>query len=216
MIVARGITKTFGRVAALRQVDLTVQAGERVAVLGPNGAGKSTLLRVLGTLVRPTAGTLNLAGHNALTEGHAVRAAIGMVGHQPFLYDDLTLAENLRFYGRLYGVSELEGRIDEVLELVGLAARAQERARILSRGQQQRLAIGRAILADPAVLLLDEPDTGLDVEGRRLLDRLLAPNGRTVVFSTHDRSWAEQTATRSVLLDRGRLVEGEPTGIGAE
>lgn len=215
MILARGVSKTFGRIAALKQVDLEVEAGERVAVLGPNGAGKTTLLRVLATLVRPTAGSLEIAGHDALTAGHAVRAAIGVVGHQPFLYDDLTVAENLRFYGRLYGIRLLERRIEEVLDFVGLALRVQERARILSRGQQQRLAIARAMLADPAVLLLDEPDTGLDVEGRRLLDRLLAPDGRTIVFSSHDRAWAKQTATRNVQLDSGRLVDGEPAGIGA-
>ncbi len=207
MIVARNLSKTFGRVPALRRIDLDIHSGERVAVVGPNGAGKTTLLRILGTLSKPSGGSLDIAGHDVLREAHEVRGLIGVVAHQPFLYDDLTVSENLHFYARLYGVIDTASRIPELLRLVGLQARASERVRILSRGQQQRLAIARAILPNPSILLLDEADTGLDSDGRQVLESLLAPEAdRTVLFTTHNREWAGTFATRTVTLEAGKVV----------
>lgn len=200
MIVARGLTKLFGRTPALRGIDLNLASGERLAVLGPNGAGKTTLLRLLATLERPTSGALTIAG----LEPRKARSAIGFVGHQTLLQPELTAAENLAFYGRLYGVSR--ARAAGVLAEVGLGERGGSRASTLSRGQQQRLAIARALLHDPPVLLLDEPDTGLDADGLHFLEGLLTAGDRTVVFSTHNRAWAGRLATTTLELHGGRAA----------
>jgi len=202
VIAARGLTKVFGRTAALRAVDLLVEPGETLAVLGANGAGKTTLLRLLATLDKPTAGQISIAGIDALQRPQQVRALIGVVAHQTYLHPELTVAEELRFYARLYGVS---GRPEDLLRMVGLAERAQSRVATLSRGQQQRLALARAVLHDPELLLLDEPDTGLDADGLAVLEGLLRSE-RTVVFSSHNRAWAASVADRAVSLVRGGLA----------
>ena len=215
MVVGRRLSKRYGRVAALRQVDIEIAPGERVALLGPNGAGKTTLLRLLSTLARPTAGQLLVQGYDARRQAGAIRGLVSLVGHRPFLYDELTAAENLRFRGRLHGVTDLPIRVGAMLGLVGLAERANQPTGTLSRGQQQRLAIAQALLTDPALLLLDEPDTGLDASGRAVLEQLLDPaSGRTIVFSTHDREWAQRVASRTITLRDGR-VAGEITTPGA-
>jgi heme ABC exporter ATP-binding subunit CcmA len=206
LIAAANVSKSFGRVPALRSVDLTVQPGETVALLGGNGAGKTTLLRILATLDKPTAGRLEVAGLDALRERQKVRALLGLVAHHSYLHPELTVSEELRFYGRLYGVPDLDGRTRTLLDTVGLGSRASSRVAVLSRGQQQRLAIARALMPDPPLLLLDEPDTGLDQEGMALLDTLLRSD-RTVVFSTHNRSWAATIASRAVELVQGRLTD---------
>ncbi|HLQ33280.1 MAG TPA: ABC transporter ATP-binding protein [Chloroflexota bacterium] len=205
MIAGLSLSKTFGRFSALRDVDLDVGAGETVALLGANGAGKTTLLRILATLDKPSAGKLQIAGLDALGKPQRVRALIGLVAHQTYLHPELTAAEELRFYGRLYGLADLEWRVAEQLDRFGLTARAGSRIAALSRGQQQRLAIARALLHDPAVLLLDEPDTGLDTEGVAVLERLLAATGRTIVFSTHNHTWAKGLAARTLTLVNGRI-----------
>ena len=202
MIAARGLTKVFGRTAALRAVDLLVEPGETLAVLGANGAGKTTLLRLLATLDKPTAGQISIAGIDALQRPQQVRALIGVVAHQTYLHPELTVAEELRFYACLYGVP---GRSEDLLRMVGLAERAQSRVATLSRGQQQRLALARAVLHDPELLLLDEPDTGLDADGLAVLEGLLRSE-RTVVFSSHNRAWAASVADRAVSLVRGGLA----------
>ncbi|MBV8087885.1 MAG: heme ABC exporter ATP-binding protein CcmA [Chloroflexi bacterium] len=200
MIAARDLTKVFGRTSALRGIDLSLAPGERLAVIGPNGAGKTTLLRLLATLERPTSGSVLIDG----AEGRRSRARIGFVGHQTLLQPELTALENLAFYGRLYGVGPT--RCTALLTELGLSPRAHARASTLSRGQQQRLAIARALLHDPPVLLLDEPDTGLDADGLQLLETLLASKERTVVFSTHNRPWAAAVATRTLELEGGRGI----------
>ncbi|MGH2468577.1 MAG: heme ABC exporter ATP-binding protein CcmA [Chloroflexota bacterium] len=215
VVVGRGLTKRYGRVAALRQVDLCIAPGERVALLGPNGAGKTTLLRLLSTLARPTSGQLLVHGYDARRQAGVIRGLVSLVGHRPSLYDDLTAAENLRFRGRLHGVADLQAQARAALGLVGLAERSNQPAGTLSRGQQQRLAIAQALLTDPTLLLLDEPDTGLDASGRAVLEQLLDPaSGRTIVFSTHDREWAERVASRTITLRDGR-VAAEATPLGA-
>jgi ABC-type multidrug transport system ATPase subunit len=205
VISARGLSKTFGRVPALRDLALDVGAGECLALLGANGAGKTTLLRILATLDKPTSGQLTIAGLDALKEPQRLRAQLGLVAHQTYLHPELTVDEELRFYGRLYGVAGVERRAGEVLDQFGLTPRRGVRVAALSRGQQQRLTLARALLHDPALLLLDEPDTGLDAEGLAALERVLRAGERTIVFSSHNRDWSRAIAARAVTLTAGRL-----------
>ena len=205
MISARNLSKTFGRIAALRALELEVDAGETVALLGANGAGKTTLLRILATLDKPTAGELRIAGLDAVRHPQQLRAQLGLVAHQTYLHPELTVNEELRFYGRLYGVVDLERRMGAALDEFGLTARQGVRVSALSRGQQQRLALARALLHGPSLLLLDEPDTGLDSEGMAVLELVLRSRERTVIFSSHNKDWACGVAGRSLTLVSGRL-----------
>ena len=209
MIQVHNLVKCFGSKTVLRSLNFEVHKGEFVALLGPNGAGKTTLLRILASLSRPTLGTVNVAGYPLPAQAAAVRARLGVVAHLPLLYGDLTAAENLRFYGRMYGVLQLNARIDEVLKMIGLAVRCNDLVRTFSRGMQQRLAIGRAILHDPDVMLFDEPHTGLDQDACDMLDGLLrdvAGRGRTVVMTSHDLTRVENLATRFDVLSRGVIA----------
>ena len=206
MITVKKLVKRFGLKTVLRGVDFEVQPGEFVALLGPNGAGKTTFLRILASLSRPSLGDVNIAGYKLPHEAAQVRARLGVVSHLPLLYGDLTAEENLRFYARMYNISEPEQRINEVLEMVGLEARRRDLVRTFSRGMQQRLAIGRAVLHDPDVVLFDEPYTGLDQDASTMLDDVLktvAAKGRTVVMTSHDLARAEDLATRFDILSRG-------------
>ena len=206
MIKVHRLFKQFGAKVVLRGLDFEVQPGEFVALLGPNGAGKTTFLRILASLARPTLGAVTVAGYSLPAQAASVRARLGVVTHLPLLYGDLTAEENLRFYGRIYGVLDLNRRVDEVLEMIGLALRRRDLVRTFSRGMQQRLAIGRAILHDPEVVLFDEPHTGLDQEACDMLDKLLrdvAGRGRTVVMTSHDLARVEDLATRFDVLSRG-------------
>jgi heme exporter protein A len=206
MITVKKLVKRFGLKPVLRGVDFEVQPGEFVALLGPNGAGKTTFLRILASLSRPSLGEVSIAGYHLPNQAAQVRARLGVVSHLPLLYGDLTAEENLRFYGRMYGITNLELRITEVLEMVGLEARRRDLVRTYSRGMQQRLAIGRAILHDPDVVLFDEPYTGLDQDASAMLDEVLktvAAEGRTVVMTSHDLARAEDLATRFDILSRG-------------
>jgi heme exporter protein A len=206
VITVKKLVKRFGLKTVLRGLDFEVQPGEFVALLGPNGAGKTTFLRVLASLSRPSLGSVLVAGYKLPDEAAAVRARLGVVSHLPLLYGDLTAEENLRFYGRMYNISNLEPRITEVLEMVGLENRRRDLVRTYSRGMQQRLAIGRAVLHDPDVVLFDEPYTGLDQDASSMLDEVLktvAAKGRTVVMTSHDLARAEDLATRFDILSRG-------------
>jgi heme exporter protein A len=206
MITVKKLVKRFGLKTVLRGLDFEVQEGEFVALLGPNGAGKTTFLRILASLSRPSFGDVRVAGYRLPSEAAAVRRNLGVVSHLPLLYGDLTAEENLRFYGKMYGVFKLRNRIDEILDLVGLTSRRRDLVRTFSRGMQQRLAIGRAILPDPGVLLFDEPHTGLDQDACDMLDRLLlevASEGRTVVMTSHDLARVEDLASRFDVLSRG-------------
>ena len=215
MIEARALVKAFGLKPVLRGLDLHVAPGEFVALVGPNGAGKTTLLRILATLARPTAGEVRVAGLRLPEQAAAVRRLLGVVSHQPLLYGDLTAEENLLFYGRLYALPEPLRRAGEVLDLVGLRARRRDLVRQFSRGMQQRLAIARALLHDPQVMLFDEPHTGLDPEAAAMLDGVLtevAARGRTVVMTTHDLERAAALAGRLDILARGVIVRSLPRG----
>ena len=209
MITVKKLVKRFGLKAVLRGVDFDVRPGEFVALLGPNGAGKTTFLRILASLSRPSLGEVTVAGHKLPGEAAQVRARLGVVSHLPLLYGDLTAEENLRFYSRMYGVLDYETRITEVLSMVGLESRRRDLVRTYSRGMQQRLAIGRAVLHDPEVMLFDEPYTGLDQDASAMLDDVLktvAAQGRTVVMTSHDLARAEDLATRFDILSRGVIA----------
>jgi heme exporter protein A len=217
VIEVRRLVKTFGLKPVLRGVDFHVDPGEFVALVGPNGAGKTTFLRILASLSRPTLGEVRLAGHPLPAEAAAVRRILGVVSHQPLLYGDLTAEENLGFYARMYGLVDPEPRVREILETVGLSRRRRDLVRQFSRGMQQRLAIGRAILHNPEVMLFDEPHTGLDPEAASMLDGLLsdvAARGRTVVMTSHDLARASGLASRVDILARGVIARsvqrGEP------
>ena len=211
-IEARGVRVAFGATVALRGVDLTVPWGARLALLGPNGAGKSTLLRILATLSRPTGGTVRIAEHDAYAEQPTVRRLIGVVAHQTYLYDELTALENLRFYGALYDVPELDRRVADLLDAVGLATKRNQRAGTFSRGQQQRLTIARALLHDPAIVFLDEPDTGLDLAAASLLESLF--RDRTLVMATHNLRQAARLCDRCAILANGRFAHAAPLTPG--
>ncbi len=209
MIEVRKLVKRFGLKTVLRSVDFQVQAGEFVALLGPNGAGKTTFLRILASLSRPAIGEVRIAGYRLPEQAAAVRRRLGVVSHLPLLYGDLTAEENLRFFGRMYGVANLDSRITEVLDLVGLLPRRRDLVRTFSRGMQQRLAIGRAVLHDPDVMLFDEPHTGLDQEASAMLDRVLqevAARGRTVVMTSHDLARSGDLASRFDILSHGTIA----------
>lgn len=206
MITVKKLVKRFGLKTVLRGLDFDVQPGEFVALLGPNGAGKTTFLRILASLSKPSLGDVKIAGYHLPGQAAQVRARLGVVSHLPLLYGDLTADENLRFYGRMYNIAGLEERITEVLEMVGLDMRRRDLVRTFSRGMQQRLAIGRAVLHDPDVVLFDEPYTGLDQDASAMLDEVLktvAAKGRTVVMTSHDLARAEDLATRFDILSRG-------------
>lgn len=211
-IQVSGLTKSFGPHRVLRGVDLVVHAGEFVALLGPNGAGKTTLIHILATLGRPTGGDVLVAGHSVKGDPRLIRRSLGLVSHQTFLYGDLTAEENLRFYGALYRVPHLDERVRYLLEKVGLYERRRDVVRTFSRGMQQRLSIARAILHDPPILLLDEPDTGLDQQAIRMLAELLSVFGaesRTVLMTTHQLERARELGTRVAILAGGRLCLDE-------
>lgn len=209
MIEARKLTKSFGPRTALAGVDLSIGEGEFVTLVGPNGAGKTTLLRTLATLSRPSSGTVRIAGLDVTREGEKIRRRIGFLSHRTLLYDDLTADQNLRFYARMYDVPEDQARIGDLLERVGLAMRRHDRVHTFSRGMKQRLAVARAVLHKPQVLLLDEPYTGLDAQAVQTLTDLLlelAGDGRAILLTTHRMSRGLAVGQRVLVLHHGRLV----------
>jgi heme ABC exporter ATP-binding subunit CcmA len=213
-LACEGLTKRFGRVAALRSVGLSVEAEECVAVFGRNGAGKSTFLQVAGSLIRSYEGTVRIFGQDLRRANVATRRAVGFVLHDTCLYHDLSVEDNLRFFARLYGVDNADARAKAMLERVDLAHRASSVTRELSRGMKQRLAIARAMIHAPRLLLLDEPFTGLDEISSQALATMLrdfARDGGTVVLSTHDVERAFPVATRAVILERGTITYDRPT-----
>jgi len=209
MIHIKGLTKNFGQNPVLRGVNLHIDVGDFVALVGPNGAGKTTLMRIASTLLRPTAGEVTIGGWPLTTHAHKVRRHIGLVSHQPMVYGDLSAAENLAFFARLYQLDRQEERIAQALKNVGLYARQRDAVRTFSRGMLQRLTLARATLHEPEVLLLDEPYTGLDQDASHLLDNLLwqeMENGRTILMITHDLVHGLDLCQRIAILNKGRIV----------
>ena len=209
-IAIESLRKRFGHSWILRDVQLEIGAGQFCSIFGPNGAGKSTLLRILATLSAPTSGRVSVRGLDLVRDAAQVRRLIGYVAHQPMLYADLSAGENLAFFARLYGVPEAEARIDSLLKSVDLRQRRDDLVRTFSRGMLQRLALARALLADPPILLLDEPDDGLDPQAVEQLPALLAGE-RTVLMISHHLARGFNMATRVVLLAQGRVVFDTPT-----
>ena len=223
------VEKRFGALAALRSVSLEIRAGEFVALLGPNGAGKTTLLRMAALLMNPTRGAVRFTNGPAVVS-ERVRAqapfvrpkhAIGLVGHSTLLYDELTAAENLTLFARLYARENIAATVAAALDDCGLATRAGSLVRTFSRGMRQRLAIARALLHQPGVILLDEPAAGLDRQGLAWFSSRLArlkSDGCTVLMSTHARNESLDLATRAIALAGGRVEhdsgsDGDPRAL---
>jgi heme exporter protein A len=210
-----GLTRRFGERTVLRDVSLSLPEGATLAVLGRNGAGKSTLLRILATLLRPHAGSVRILGEELPGRGWAVRGRIGLLGHEPLLYRELTGRENLVYHARLHRVAAT--RVSEVLDAVGMSRRADDPVRLLSRGMVQRLAVARAVLHAPAVLLLDEPRSNLDPGAAEQLEPLIGrASSATRVLTSHDPQAALAEADLVLALDGGRAVfVGQPSGLDA-
>jgi heme exporter protein A len=213
-----GLARHYGEREALSNVSLSLQEGQTLVVFGPNGAGKTTLLRVLATLLRPHAGHVRVLGRNLPEEAWAVRGRVGLLGHEPLLYRELTAHENLRFHARLHGVAD--ERVHELLESVAMSARGGEPLRTLSRGMVQRVAVARAVLHDPELLLLDEPHSNLDPAAIELVAPLIgASSGRTRVICSHDPTGALADADVVLGLRAGKpallraAVEVDPAEI---
>ena len=213
-VEAQGLGKSYGAQWALRDVSLEVTPSESVTLFGANGAGKSTLIKLLATVAAPSRGTLRLFGYNAADHARAVRAAIGVMTHESYLYSELTPLENLRLYADLYGLEDGERRVHDALASVGLEGVGNKRVRELSRGMQQRLSLARATVHAPALLLLDEPDQGLDETGSQYLARALESGrerGQAVVLSTHRLELGLSLCARVLILDRGRVAYSAAT-----
>lgn len=209
------ITKSFGTRYALRGVDLKARKGEFLALFGSNGAGKTTLIKILATILKPTSGNLRIAGLDQKDKAKDIRRNIGVVSHQTYLYDNFTAHENLKFYGRMYNVPDLQGRIHDVFAEVGLPkSRLHDRVGTYSRGMQQRLAIARAVLHRPTILLLDEPETGLDQQAGDMLREMVdtfREGGRTTVMATHSLERGLEMGDHVMILDKGRIAYEERT-----
>ena len=207
VIETENVRKTFAWTPVLQGVSCQVSAGEIVSIFGPNGAGKTTFLRILATLLQPSAGVLQLFGQTPTNA--AVRRRLGFLGHESFLYPDLTPEENLTFYGRAYQLENAPARIDVVLGAVGLQSWRKTPVRVFSRGMEQRLSLARAILHDPDLLLLDEPYTGLDIGGVAMLQDVLAAakdRGKTAILTTHDFALGLKISSRALILHHGRII----------
>jgi len=208
-IEMRGVSKFFGDHRALRNINLEVHEGESLAIFGPNGAGKTSLLRILATLSKPSAGTVLINGFDIVKRPAAVRPSISLVSHQSFLYEDLTLFENLKFYGRMYSVPDLERRISDMASRFNLESRLCEKVGSFSRGLHQRASLARAVLHDPSIVLLDEPETGLDSQAVLTLQgtiRQLHDEHRIVVVTSHNLEQGYELGTRLVILKEGEIT----------
>ncbi len=221
VVETRGLVRRFGSAAALAGVDVRAGAGEIVVVFGPNGAGKTTLVRILATLLSPSSGTVRLFGEDAFSpRAAALRRRLGLVTHETFLYPDLTADENLHYYAHLYGLGDEAERVNDLLVWAGLGEHRARPVRAYSRGMGQRLALARALLHRPELLLLDEPFAGLDVDGSAAVEEVLGRlrrDGGTALLTTHDVDRGIRLADRVYILHRGRVAwesAGPPTPKG--
>ena len=212
-IETRGLTRSFSNLLALNGLDLRVERGQTLAVFGPNGAGKSTLIKILSTVMKPSSGEVLLDGFSIKGNTEEVRRRIGLVSHYTFLYGSLTAYENLQFYSRMYDVPNFRERIYEVADMVGMGSRLHDRVAIFSRGMQQRLSIARALLHRPAIMLLDEPETGLDQQAVAMFWEALRADGvdgRTIIFTSHSLERGLEVCDRLLILHRGQIVHQQP------
>lgn len=213
VIEVSNLRKEYGHFSALRNLNLSLYPGEFVSLFGPNGAGKTTLIRILAHLLRPTSGIVKVLGTPLEQVGPDIRRQLGVISHQTFLYGNLTGRENLRFYGRLFGVQNLEGRIEQVLEQVEMTSRADGLVGNFSKGMAQRMAIARAILHEPRIILLDEPYSGLDTHAAWLLTELLRQlrdGQRTLLMTTHNLEQGLELSHRVCIQVAGKMVLDSP------
>ena len=209
MISIKNLQKKFGRKAVINNLDLEVEKGEFLVMFGPNGAGKTTLIKILSTLSKPTSGEVLINGHEIREEPIELRSSIGVLSHDPFLYDDLTLKENLVFFSRMYGIKKDENVIRGLMEGVGLLHRMNDRIGEFSRGMKQRAAVARAIVHDPLVMLLDEPYTGLDFKAWDILTDMLMrfhKEGKTIFLITHNVELGYRIGERLTILVNGEIA----------
>ena len=210
------LTKSFGYLRVLKGLNLRVGKGEFLTIFGPNAAGKTTLLRILATLSKPSSGEVHILGLPAKDAAAEIRQRIGVVTHETLLYDDLTVYENLKFYGRMYDVLHLEERISSLVAEIGLEARLRQRVGTLSHGMQKRLSIARAVIHDPELVLMDEPEAGLDQHATEMLAELLDSlysGRRTVVMTTHNLERGLKMGDHVAILSQGRVVYKEPRAL---
>lgn len=208
-IETRGLTKSYGNHHALRGIDITVSKGEYLIVFGPNGAGKTTLAKVLSTLVKPSSGSVWLDGIDIREKPAQIRRKLSLVSHQTFLYNDLTIYENLKFYGRMYDVPHLERQIHEVISWVQLESRLHDRVSTLSHGLQQRASIARAVIHAPSILFLDEPEVGLDPHASTIVRDVLSninAGSCTIVMTTHNLERGLELGDSIIILNKGKVV----------
>ncbi len=208
-IQAEGLKKSFGNFDALRGVDLHVKRGEFMTLFGPNGAGKTTLIKLLATLTNPTSGTLSVYGYDVRKDVNNIRSVIGVISHDPYLYDNLSAFENIKFFGTLYGLDDVDNRARSVIKQVGLEKRMNDLVRTFSRGMKQRLTVARAIVHEPKILLLDEPYTGLDQHGAQIFGEMLSDlksQRRTILMTTHNIEEGLDLSDRIGILAKGKIV----------
>lgn len=218
-IDARALAKSYGRAQVLRDLDLELPWGQTLVVLGPNGSGKTTLIKTLAMLAKPDAGEVRIAGMSIRRDGVRARRAIGVVTHEPLLYDGLTGAENLRFFAKMFALDSIDDRIGEVAARMGVTNRLDTRVGALSHGMRRRFSIARALLHSPRILIMDEPESGLDQQALSLLEDLIAdksdPN-RAILMTTHNFERGIALADRVAILSRGRIAyDGAPDEAAA-
>ena len=204
----RGIVKSFGRTRVLRGIDLDVPWGQTLSLVGANGSGKTTLLKILATLSKPDSGQIVVAGLRPDRSGATLRKQIGVVTHDPLLYDDLTARENLRFYCRMFDVPDADERVESVADMVGMESRLDQRIGSMSHGMKKRFSIARALLHDPPILLMDEPESGLDYEAVNLLDKIISERSdpyRAIIMTTHDLNRAIRLGDSLAVLSAGQV-----------
>ncbi len=212
LIVIRSLYKTFGYRVVLKDLNLEIEDGDFVAIFGPNGAGKTTLLKILSTLSSPTSGEIYINGVNLEKDRNKIRANLGVLTHESYLYENLTALENLKFFASMYDLNDIHNKAIEVLRYIGLEGRGGDIVRNFSRGMKQRLSLARAIIHNPSILLLDEPYSGLDQHGIKILNELiikLVNEKKTIVMTTHNFYESLSLAKTSLILNQGRIVYEE-------
>lgn len=211
-IEVKNLSKAYGRAQVLRGLDLDVPWGQVLTILGPNGSGKTTLIKALAMLTKPDSGEIRIGGLAPKRSGQRIRRIIGVVAHDTLLYDDLTGYENLKFFARMFRLDRIEERIESVTERMGMTARLGQRVGTLSHGMKKRFSIARALLHDPLILIMDEPESGLDQEALALLENVILDRSvpyRTVLMTTHNLERGLALGDRMAILSRGRIAYQE-------